>query len=101
MFIYNISIKVTHAIHNNWLQWMQEVHIPMVMETKCFSNYTFAKLLDIEEDDGLTYSCQYTAQSKADYNRYIDVHSIKLRDETIQKWGNQFIAFRTLMQVVN
>jgi hypothetical protein len=101
MFIYNISIKVTHSIHKAWLQWMQEVHIPAIMETNCFVKYTFAKLLDIEEEDGLTYSCQYEANTKADYNRYITVHSQKLRDDSMQKWGNQFIAFRTLMQVVN
>jgi hypothetical protein len=44
---------------------------------------------------------QYHAEAKADYNRYIELHATALRNDTIQKWGNQIIAFRSIMQVVN
>lgn len=101
MFIYNVSIKVTHTICKDWVQWMKEEHIPEVMDTECFVKFTFAQLVEIDEEDGITFSCQYYAQSKADYNRYIELHSERLRNAGIEKWGNQFIAFRTLMQVVN
>jgi hypothetical protein len=100
-FIYSISIKVTHAINSNWVLWMQQEHIPAIMATGCFTKYVFTKLLEVDEEDGLTYSCQYYAVAKADYNRYIEIHSQQLRQEGMQKWGNQFIAFRSLMQVVN
>ncbi len=101
MFIYNVTIKLTHNIHTQWVQWMQQTHIPAVMATGYFTSYTFAKLLDIDEEEGPTYTCQYMAISKANYNNYIATHSETLRNESFEKWGNQFITFRTVMQVVN
>ena len=101
MFIYNVTIKVDHSIHDNWLQWMKEVHIPDVMKTGCFEKHVFIRLLETDETEGLTYAVQYYAISKAQYNRYIDLYAAKLRKDGMDKWGNKFIAFRTLMEVVN
>jgi Domain of unknown function (DUF4286) len=100
MTLYNIAIKVDWIIDKDWVKWMKEEHIPAVMATNCFTQYTFAKLIEIDEEDGPTYSCQYIAQSKADYNRYIELHSSGLQKATLDKWGNKYFAFRSLMQVV-
>jgi hypothetical protein len=101
MIIYNVTIKITWAIHNDWLQWMQQTHIPQVLATGCFVKNVFAQLLDIEEDEGPTYTSQYYANTYQDYEQYIDKYSNVLKQDGIDKWGNQFIAFRTVMQVVN
>jgi hypothetical protein len=101
MFIYNVTIKIDHSIHEAWLQWMSEVHIPNIMNTGCFEKFQFVKLLDTDETEGPTYAVQYYAISKAQYNRYIDIYSSQLRKESTDKWGNSFIAFRTLMEVVS
>ena len=41
------------------------------------------------------------AESKADYNRYIELHAPELRKIASATWGEQFVSFRTLMQVVH
>ena len=38
---------------------------------------------------------------KADYKRYITLFSPALRLEVMDRWGNKFIAFRSLMQIVH
>lgn len=101
MFVYNVTCKVSWQIHEHWLQWMQEKHIPEVMKSNCFERFQFLRLLDVDEEDGPTYTVQYYVESKSLYNRYIAQHAPALREDAIQKWGNQFIAFRTFMQVVN
>ena len=100
MFIYNVTIKIDHSIHEAWLQWMSETHITDVMNTGCFEKFVFVKIVDTDETEGPTYAVQYFAVSRAQYNRYIDVYAAKLRKDGMDKWGNQFIAFRTLMEVV-
>ncbi|MGH2563397.1 MAG: DUF4286 family protein, partial [Ginsengibacter sp.] len=35
-----------------------------------------------------------------DYEKYFQLYSPALRKKTFEKWGNQFIAFRTLLQSV-
>ena len=101
MFIYNVTVKVTHAIASDWLIWLQKEHVPEVLATLCFSNATVVKLLEIDDSEGPTYAIQYTAESKALYNAYIEKYATLLRDKSFKKWGNQFIAFRSLMQVVH
>jgi hypothetical protein len=101
MIIYNVTIKVDSSIADAWLQWLKDEHIPDVMATGCFEKFTVVKLLDIDEAEGPTYAVQYAAASKADYNRYIDKFAADMRQRSYDKWGDRFIAFRTLMQVVH
>ena len=49
MYIYNVTIKLEHSIHEEWVRWMKEKHIPEVMKTACFTDYKFVRLLDIED----------------------------------------------------
>jgi hypothetical protein len=101
MFIYNVTIKLDQSIHEKWIQWMNETHIPDVMNTGCFEKFVFVRLLETDETEGPTYAVQYYATSKAQYNRYSDLYAAKLRKDSMDKWGNKFVAFRTLMEVVN
>ncbi|HEY0355868.1 MAG TPA: DUF4286 family protein [Flavisolibacter sp.] len=98
--IYNVTLKVNKSIADQWLQWLLKEHIPDVMGTGCFTHYRVVRLLEVDESEGPTYAVQYHALSKADYNRYITIHSTKMRDRSYDKWGEQFIAFRTVMQLV-
>jgi hypothetical protein len=101
MIIYNVTVKVDSSIANDWLQWMQEIHIPEVIATGYFSKYKIMRLLEIDEADGPTYAIQYEAKNLDDYNKYIAEFATTLRQKTFDKWGSKFIAFRTLMQVVH
>ena len=98
--IYNVTIKVDEAIAGAWLQWMFAEHIPDVMRTGCFISYRVVRLLEVDDNEGPTYAFQYNAESKADYNRYTEIYAPELRQRSIDKWGNGFIAFRSLMEVV-
>jgi hypothetical protein len=101
MLIYNVTLKVDKSINDAWLLWMKEMHIPEVLATGCFTHHQFVKLLEVDEADGITYAVQYYTESKANYNRYIEMFAPALREAGIKAWGNKFIAFRSLMQVVN
>lgn len=100
MTVYNVTVKVDAAIADAWLDWTLTEHIPDVMKTGCFSGYKVVRLLEVDETDGPTYAVQYNAESKADYNRYIANHAPRLRQASNNKWGNGFVAFRSVMQVV-
>jgi hypothetical protein len=100
MIIYNVTAKVEVQIADAWLQWMLNEHIAGMMKTGCFVDYKVIRLLEVDDSEGPTYAIQYYAQSKADYNRYIEIHSSKMRKLSFEKWGEQFIAFRSVMEVV-
>ena len=64
MIIYNITIKVQPSIKNDWLQWLQNEHIPGMIQTGCFTKATILHLLEIDDSEGPTYAVQYFAESK-------------------------------------
>lgn len=101
MIVYNITIKILPAIETEWVAWQQQEHIPDVMASRRFTSYKFYKLLGQDEKDGITYVVQYVAASLADYEHYINNTAPLLRNKAIEKWNNQFIAFRTVMEAVH
>lgn len=101
MIIYNETTKVEHNIAAAWLEWMKEEHIPAIIRTGCFTHATILEVIETDNTEGPTYAVQYHADSKALYNQYIREHSTALRKDAFDKWGNQFISFRSVLQVVH
>ena len=101
MFVYNVTIKIHDSIQHEWLNWLQKEHVPEVIATGCFSGATILRLLETDDSEGPTYTIQYQAQSKALYNQYIEKFAGIMRQRSFDQWGDKFIAFRSLMQVVN
>ena len=100
MFIYNVTTNVSWSIHEAWLEWMLNEHMPALLNTNCFVRYQLLRLHEQDETEGPTYIAQYFTESKALYNRYIELYANKFREEYLNKWGNNFIAFRTLLEVI-
>ena len=100
MIIYNVTVKIDWSIHDVWVQWMLNEQMPEMIKTSCFTDSNLLRLLEIHEKDGPTYAAQYFAGSKSDYNRYIENYSAIIRQKYFDKWGDHFIAFRSLMQKV-
>ena len=101
MIVYNITIKIIPEIEDEWVNWQKVEHIPDVMSSGAFIENKFYRLLEQNETDGITYVVQYFATSLENYNRYINGMAHQLRQQALDKWGNQFIAFRTVMEVVH
>src|SRR4051812_22406281 len=100
MIIYNVTTKVDWNIHDTWIQWMRDVHIPEMMQTNLFYDFQMVRLLEVDDTDGPTYAVQYKARNKDDYERYMDEYASVLRRNIFDKWGDQLIAFQSVMQVV-
>ena len=101
MIIYNVTIKVDHSIAAEWLTWLKEEHIPDIIVTGCFTHATILHLQEADDTEGITYAVQYHAENKALYNQYIEKFSEEMRKKGMDKWGNKFIAFRSVMQLVH
>ena len=98
MIVYNVTIKILPAIEIEWLKWQLQAHIPEMIATGCFTHHRFYKLLEQEDDDGVTYIVQYFAANLQDYEQYLAHFAALQRQKSFDRWGNQFIAFRTIMQ---
>ena len=100
MISYNITTKVTWDIVDEWIDWQLEEHIPEVMATGLFDEHKMFRLLE-DEEDGVTFTIQYFTSIKDRYDQYISQFAKILRDKAFERWGNQFISHRTLMELVD
>ncbi|MGB0403159.1 MAG: DUF4286 family protein [Salibacteraceae bacterium] len=97
MIVYNVTVKVEHSVHDEWLNWMKETHIPDVMSTKMFHDSKMLKVL-VDEEDGITYSIQYRVESWEKLEDYQNNHAPRLQKEHTEKYQGKFVAFRTLLE---
>jgi hypothetical protein len=101
LYIYNVTSKVNIPIHENWLHWMKNEHIPEVLATGMFTHHRILKLREVDDSDGVTYAIQYFCSSLSHYERYLELFAGSMRAKVFEKWGNEVISFRTLMEVIN
>lgn len=99
MIIYNVTVNIENDVREEWLQWMKGKHIPDVMNTGHFMEHKICKVL-VEEEQGTTYSIQYTCLNMDNLKEYQRLHSARLQKEHGDKFANKFVAFRTLLEVV-
>ncbi len=99
MIVYNVTVNIDNDVHDEWLNWMRTVHVPDVMRCGIFTNSRICRVL-VDEEQGTTYSLQYTAPSMPDYERYRDEFAPALQADHRQKFEGKFVAFRTLIEVV-
>lgn len=92
---------VNDGIADEWLKWMLDIHLPEILGTGCFTRHQVLRLADTGNLEGPTFAFQYYAESKADYNRYMELYRPGLSQQQIKVWGDQFIAFSTLMEVIH
>ena len=102
MIVYNVTINVDDAIHDEWVEWMSTKHVKDVMDTGCFKESQMYRIVSPEPDEGegQTYCIQYFAKSLDDYERYQLEHAAFLQSEHQEKYEGKFTAFRTVMESV-
>jgi len=100
MYIYNVTINIEESIHEKWKKWMLEKHIPDMLATGKFSKALMSRVLVEEAMGGITFSVQYTTDSKKTLDKYYQEDADRLRKEALQLFPNKFVAFRTELQII-
>jgi hypothetical protein len=103
MILYNVTVKIDNANHEDWIEWMQNTHIPEVMKTGCFLENRMSRMLipADPENDGVTYSIQYLCASMAVLQQYQARFAPALQQDHTHRYEGKFVAFRTVMEVVS
>lgn len=98
MYIYNVTVNIDNAVHDDWLQWMKSVHIPDVLATGIFLDNRLCQVM-VEEEQGITYSIQYRLRNLEDLERYQQEHAPRLQAEHGARYRDKFVAFRTILRI--
>jgi len=99
MYIYNVTVSIEKTLAEDWLNWMKTVHIPDVLNTGYFSENKICRVLNVD-DEGATYSVQYTFEKMEDIEAYQKNHATRLQAEHSQRYEGKYAAFRTLLEIM-
>lgn len=100
MLLYNVTLILEDSVAEEWFKWMQETHIPAVLATGMFISNRLLKVLD-SPNEGVTYCAQYVAETRENYDQYLEIYAPALQQELNDKFENRFVAYRTLMEFVS
>ena len=100
MIVYNITSKVRWDILEPWLAWQLEEQIPEVLATGLFDEHQIFRLLEQDEEEGPTFVIQFFTSSLERYRQFVIDFAPALQQAGWDKWGDGFIAFRTLLESV-
>lgn len=101
MLIYNVTINIDDSVHDKWLNWMRDKHIPDMLATKKFFEAKMCRVMVEEEMGGTTYSIQYKTKDRTTLESYYREDAEKMRAEGSQLFPNKFVAFRTELEIIN
>lgn len=101
MLIYNVTINVDDTVHEQWLEWMKDKHVPDMLATGKFTHAKMVKVLVEEDMGGITYSIQYTTKNRSTLEAYYKEDADRLRADAQKMFPNKFVAFRTELEVVS
>ena len=101
MLIYNVTINIDDSVHDDWLNWMRDKHIPDMLATGKFSHAKMTKILVDEEMGGTSYSIQYTTKDRNTLDAYYKEDAERLRKDGMKLFADKFVAFRTELEVIS
>lgn len=101
MIIFNVTTNIHESAHDQWLKWMQEKHIPEILATEKFSSARIVKVLVEEEMGGITYSVQYTTDSKDTLEKYYLEDQPRFDKEALELFADKMLSFRTELEVIS
>ena len=99
MIIYNVTVSVEESIKLDWLKWMQDVHIPEIMETGIFSKSQINRVV-VQGDSDNTFAIAYTCETMKDLHQYQVKFASDLQQKHAALYGAKAVAFRTIMEVI-
>jgi hypothetical protein len=100
MILYNITVNISRMAEQEWMQWMKDVHIPEVMATGLPVAHKMLRLLTEVENEGTTYSIQFTFKTRDDYFAYESQHQASLQQKHHLRYKERYVSFQTLLEEV-
>jgi len=100
MIVYNETYVIEDSIKTQWLNWMQTVQIPAIMQTGWFDSYKILTVLD-SPNEGVTFCVQFLADTHDKYTYFSEKYLQQFHQAHHQLFENKYVLFNSLMQLID
>ena len=99
-FFYLVSLQIDRDIAQEWRQWMEETHIPDVIDTGCFEEAWICAEPEANTATRLAYYMIYRAPSRQSFERYQSEFAAELQADHTARYDGKFNASRALCDAI-
>ncbi|WP_149242085.1 DUF4286 family protein [Dyadobacter sp. 32] len=100
MIIFNITVNVSYKAEKEWLNYMKQVHIPEIIATGLPTEHKLLRLLTEIENEGSTYTSQFSFRTMEDFLAYQTGYQADLQEKHHTRFNGEYVSFRTLLEEV-
>ena len=101
MFIFNTTYLVSDKVHDTWLKWVREQHIPFMLESSYFSRPQVARVITSDKQEGTSFSVQFHVQDMQTLKLWNQKYSLLFQEKCSQEFGTEVIFFTTVLELIN
>lgn len=99
MVVYEVNLKVNKAIAAEFQDWLA-IHVDEMLAIKGFEKAQCLLEEKTDEPDKVYWTTQYYLTDRASLQDYFDNHAAVMRQDGIDRFGDQFSAERRIFSVV-
>ncbi len=99
MIVFNTTYLVSFEIHDTWLQWISFQHIPAMLATSFFNDPRLFKVM-VEEDQGITYSLQFSSPDMETVQSWQEKHRDEMEADLRSTFGDSVMFFSTFLEEI-
>lgn len=100
MLIFNITFLVSDEVHNSWLQWVREEHIPFMLDSTYFTQPQVARIITSDKEDGTSFSVQFHVNDMRTLKQWNQQYSEVFQQNCSQNFGSEVLFFTTVLEMV-
>ncbi len=100
MLIFNTTYKVSSNITNKWLVWMQEQHIPFMLNDTNFDKPQIAKIVGSEDEQGVSYSVQFQIENMEKLTAWHRQNASEFQTSFQKAFGTEVQFFSTVLEII-
>ena len=98
MIIQNITYSINKDLEQDFLNWMQSVHIQNVMITGFPKSFKIMRLLTEVENGGVTFSVQYNFDTMNNFETFENEYFDDLNYEVDKRYRGKYVFFPSLLE---
>jgi hypothetical protein len=101
MVVYKVIVEISKEVAKEWFKWMSTKHIPDVINTGVFLDFSFSKMIPNGKSSPMDYEkyeIRYLCRNMEEYNNYEKAFGPRLQAEHFQKYEGLFKANREMYE---
>jgi hypothetical protein len=100
MLIYNITFLVADKVSQQWLQWVNDSHIPEMVASGYFTEPRLAKVLSDHGQEGTSYAVQYHIADMQELGVWRRKFGSAMERNCASLFGEDVLLFTTVLELI-